>query len=183
MMQYQKSTTQGSLDAQIKKIKVLMLDIDGVLTDGRIIMSNSGDESKFFDVHDGFGMVLLGRAGFKTIIITANKSKIVARRAKTLGVFKVYQNCFDKLKTFRQIIETFKITPEEICFIGDDLIDLPILRRVGFSVTVPNGVEEVKQKVHYVTKKYGGRGAVREVCNLILKTQGKWEEVTNRYFR
>lgn len=181
--QYTRNTLSSTLVTQIKKIKVLMLDIDGVLTDGRIIMANSGDEIKFFDVHDGFGMVLLNRAGLKTIIVTANKTKIVARRAKTLGVLKVYQNCFDKLETFRQILQTLKITPEEVCFIGDDLIDLPILRRVGFAVTVPNCVEEVRSKVHYVTKKHGGRGAVREITNLILKTQGKWEQVTNKYFR
>lgn len=168
---------------KIKRIKILMLDVDGVLTDGRIIYGNYGDEYKNFNVLDGFGLVLLRRAGIKTIIVTANKSRLVAKRAKILGLFKVYQNCFDKLKTFQEITRLFNVRPEEICFVGDDLIDIPVMKRVGFAVSVPNGAEELKEYSHYITKKAGGYGAVREVCELILKTQQNWNEVTEKYFR
>ena len=171
------------MEERIKKIKILMLDIDGVLTDGRIVYSNYGDESKFFDVQDGFGAVLLKRAGIKTVIMTAKKSNVVWKRAKNMYAFKVYQNCFDKLKIFQKVVKSLKLDPEEICFMGDDLIDIPVMKRVGFAVAVPNAVEEVRQNSHYVTRKRGGRGAVREICDLILKTQGKWESVTAKYFR
>ena len=167
----------------IKKIKILICDIDGVMTDGRMIMGNSGEELKNFDVLDGFGMVLIKRAGIKTIIITANKSKLVKKRAKILGVFKVYQNCFNKLETFQEILRTFNFVPTEICYIGDDLIDIPVMKRVGFAVAVPNAAEEVKGYAHYVTRKAGGRGAVRELCDLILKAQDKWNSVTAKYFQ
>lgn len=171
------------MQERIKKINILMVDIDGVLTNGKIVYGNSGDELKFFDVQDGFGIVLLKRAGIKTIIITAKKSKIVSKRAKDFNAFKVYQNCFDKLKTFQSILKTFKFNSEEICYIGDDLIDIPVLKRVGFAVSVPNATEEVRANSHYITKKTGGSGAVREVCELILKTQGKWKSITEKYFR
>lgn len=168
---------------RIKGINFLMLDVDGVLTDGRIIMADSGDELKFFDVLDGFGMVLLRRAGIKTIIVTANKSRLVLRRSKILGVFKTYQNCFNKLETFQKVLKDLRIAPDEICFMGDDLIDIPVMKRVGLAVAVPNAADEVKQTAHYITRKSGGHGAVREVSDLILKTQGKWESVTSKYLR
>ncbi len=171
------------LEERIKRIKLLMLDIDGVLTDGRIIYDNKANELKFFDVQDGFGIVLLGRAGIEVIIITANKSKAVRKRAKELNVKALYQNCFDKLKAFEEILEKFNLRPEEICFIGDDLIDLPVLKRVGLAVSVPNAVDEVKSAAHYITKKRGGRGAVREICDFILKSQNKWQEIMMRYSR
>lgn len=173
----------GHLIERIKKINTVIFDIDGVLTDGRIIYANSGNELKFFDVQDGFGAILLKRAGFKTFIMTAKKSKVVKLRGKDMQVSGIYQNCFDKLKTFNEITAKFKLDPENICYIGDDLIDLPVLKRVGFAVSVPNAMDEVKNGVHYVTKKKGGRGAVRELCDIILKAQNKWESVTAKYFR
>ena len=157
------------------------MDIDGVLTDGRIILDNFGNELKFFDVQDGFGLALWRRAGYKSAIITANKSSAVIRRARILKVDKVYQKAFNKLAIYDKIKKIFKITDEQICFIGDDLIDLPILKRVGFSCCVTNAAEDIKPQVDYVTKKEGGRGAVREVIDLILKTQGLWKEVAKAY--
>lgn len=168
---------------RIKKINVVMVDIDSVLTDGRMIYADSGDELKNFHVHDGFGMVLLRRAGIKTIILTANKSRMVARRGKILKVFKTFQGCFIKLDTYEKILKKYKFNPDEICFIGDDIIDIPVLKRVGFAVTVPNAMEDVKEYCHYITKKPGGHGAVRELSDLILKTQGKWASVTSNYFK
>ena len=166
-----------------RRIKMLIVDIDGVMTDGRIVYSIYGDELKFFDVQDGFGISLLNRVGIKTVIITAKKSRIVKTRARDLKVAKAYAGFIDKLIPFNDILKRFKIPPEEICFIGDDLIDLPVLKRVGLAVSVPNAVEEVKAAVHHVTSKLGGRGAVREICDLILKSQDKWDQATGKYFK
>lgn len=166
-----------------KRVKLLILDIDGVMTDGRIIYSIYGDELKFFDVQDGFGITLLNRAGIKCVIITAKVSRIVKLRARDLKVARVYQGYFDKLIPFNKTLRRFKLSHEEVCFIGDDLIDMPVLKRVGFAVSVPNAVDEVKACANFVTSKSGGRGAVREICDMILKAQGKWEPVTSKYRR
>ena len=171
------------LKDRLLKIKLLILDIDGVLTDGRIIYGDHGDELKFFDVQDGFGLAMLRRAGIPTVVISAKKSRVNQRRAKELRLAKVYQNVRDKLKAFEKVVKKMKLKHEEICFVGDDLMDLPILSRVGFAVAVLNAVEDVQEAAHYVTLKKGGRGAVREVADLILKTQGKWPAVTERYFQ
>ncbi len=166
-----------------KRVKVLILDIDGVMTDGRIVYGIYGDELKFFDVQDGFGITLLDRVGIRTVIVTAKKSRIVKMRARDLKVAKIYQGFADKLIPFNDILKKFKIPAEEACFMGDDLIDMPVLKRAGFAIAVPNAVEEVQKQAHYVTAKMGGRGAVREVCDIILKSQGKWEEAASRYFK
>ena len=166
-----------------KRVKMLIVDIDGVMTDGRIVYSGYGEELKFFDVTDGFGITLLSRAGIKTVIITAKKSKIVKHRARDLNVAKAYQGFIDKLTPFNDLLKTFKVTPEEVCFMGDDLIDIPVLKRAGFAVAVPNAVEEVKSCAHYVTANRGGRGAVREICDILLKSQNKWDSVTSKYFQ
>ena len=162
---------------RIQKIALLALDVDGVLTDGKIIYDSAGREIKQFDVHDGYGIVFFQRAGFKTAIITARDSKVVTIRAKDLKINKLYQNAFPKIHAYKQLLQNFKLKDEQVCFIGDDLLDIPILKRVGFAVAVPNAVEEVKKIAHYVTKKNGGSGAVREVIDLILKTTGKWETI------
>jgi 3-deoxy-D-manno-octulosonate 8-phosphate phosphatase (KDO 8-P phosphatase) len=166
-----------------KKVKLLIVDIDGVMTDGRIVYSIYGDELKFFDVTDGFGITLLNRAGIKTVIITAKKSRIVKMRGRDLKVARSYAGFTNKLIPFNDIIKRFKIPPEEICFIGDDLIDVPVLKRVGLAVSVPNAIEEVKAISHYITSKPGGRGAVRETVDLILKSQNKWDLATAEYFK
>ena len=171
------------LKERIQKVKLLILDVDGVLTDGRIIYGDHGDELKFFDVQDGFGLVLLRRAGIPTVVISAKKSRVNQRRAKELRIAKLYQNVREKLKIFEKVVAKMKLKHDEVCFIGDDLMDLPVLSRVGFAVAVPNAVDEVKEVAHYVTLKKGGRGAVREVGDLILKTQAKWPRVTERYFQ
>lgn len=164
-----------------KKIRLLIIDIDGVMTDGRIVYSIYGDELKFFDVTDGLGISLLRAAGIPSVIITAKKSRIVKLRARDMRVAKAYQGYFNKLVPFEKVLKRFKIAPEEICFVGDDLIDIPVLRRVGLAVAVPNAVEETKAAAHYVTSRMGGRGAVREVCDMILKSQGKWESVAGKF--
>lgn len=169
------------IEEKARKVKLLIVDVDGVLTDGRIIYDNFGDEFKCFHVQDGLGFVLLGFAKIKSVIITAKKSRIVARRAREMGIAKVCQNAPHKLKAYNKILKAFKVSDDEVCFIGDDIIDMPVLRRVGLAVGVANAMEEVKKISHYITKKEGGKGAVREVVDLILKAQGKWDELVGRY--
>jgi 3-deoxy-D-manno-octulosonate 8-phosphate phosphatase (KDO 8-P phosphatase) len=168
---------------KIKRIKLFIVDIDGVLTDGRIVYDNRGNELKFFDVQDGFGITLLRRAGIECAIMTAKKTRIVAKRARDIKASFLFQNCTDKLKTFQTLLDKVDVHPEEICYIGDDLIDIPVLKRVGFAVSVPNAVPEAREIAHYITHKRGGRGAVREICDLIIKTQGKWDNILARYNR
>ncbi len=155
------------------KIKVLIMDVDGVLTDGRIIIDGNGVESKFFNVQDGFGVVFARKSGIKTAIISARPSPVVQWRAKDLGIDKVFM-VYPKISAYETLKQEWGVNDDEICFIGDDLADLVILKKVGFAVAVKNAVSEVKQVVDYVTEKSGGHGAVRELVELILKAQGKW---------
>ena len=168
---------------RIRRVRLIIIDNDGVLTDGRIVFGDHGDELKFFDVQDGFGLTLLSRAGYKTVMISGKKCKVNKRRMKEVKFTAMYENAFDKLKVFEAVLKKFKTKPEEVCYIGDDLIDLPAMRRAGFAVAVANAQPDVKQAANYVTEHAGGRGAVREVVDLLLKTQGQWTEVTSRYFR
>ena len=156
-----------------KKIRLLILDVDGVLTDGGLLYSNqAGEELKKFNVKDGLGIKLLTQEGIRVVIISGRTSKAVEHRARELGIQEVYQGVRDKVAVFEEIIKRDKINPEEVSFIGDDLIDLSLLSRVGFSVGVSDGVDAVKEAADYVTQLPGGKGAVREVCEIILKSQG-----------
>ena len=163
------------------KINVLLLDVDGVLTDGRIVYADYGDELKCFDVQDGAGLIFWNRVGLKSAIITARTSRLVKRRAKELRVDFLAQGKLLKLPTYEELLKRFRVSDEQVCAIGDDLMELPILRRVGLSVAVPNAVEEVKAICHYTTKRPGGRGAVREVIDIILKSKGLWDHLMQRY--
>jgi 3-deoxy-D-manno-octulosonate 8-phosphate phosphatase (KDO 8-P phosphatase) len=162
-------------------ITLLMLDVDGVLTDGTIIYSDSGEEIKAFNVRDGHGLKLLMRAGIEVALLTARESKVVLHRARDLGIRDVYQKAIDKLAAYRGIIAEKGIEDKNVCFVGDDIIDIPVLRRVGFSAAVADAVPEVQKVVDYVTSQAGGKGAVREVCELLLKAQNKWDRVTEKY--
>lgn len=175
--------TDSAILEKAGRIKLLIVDIDGVMTDGRIIYSVYGDELKFFDVQDGFGIFLLNKAGIRTAIITAKKSRIVKLRARDMRVARAYQGYINKLIPFERLLKEFRLKPDEVCFIGDDLIDIPVLKRVGFAVAVPNAVDEVKAVAHLTTAKTGGRGAVREICDLILKSQNKWDLATSSYLK
>ncbi|MBI1871469.1 MAG: HAD hydrolase family protein [Chlamydiae bacterium] len=165
----------------LKKIKVLAMDVDGVLTDGVIYLDKKGDEFKTFHALDGLGIVLAKKSGLRTALISARESLALTRRAKELGVDALYQNRLEKKEAFLDLVRKFSVTPKEVCYVGDDLIDLVILRQVGFPVAVSNAVEEVKEHSFYVTSHSGGRGAVREVIEMILKAQGKWEEIVEKY--
>jgi 3-deoxy-D-manno-octulosonate 8-phosphate phosphatase (KDO 8-P phosphatase) len=168
------------IEEQAKKIRLLILDVDGVLTDGRIVYDNFGDELKFFNVNDGLGIYLLRKVGIKTIIITAKKTKAVIKRARDMRVVAVYSG-HHKLKIYQKVLKKFRLKDEEVCFIGDDLLDLALIKRAGLAVAPPNAVGEVRNSSHYITQKYGGKGAVREVIEIILKSQGLWEKVTADY--
>ncbi|MEE4253314.1 MAG: 3-deoxy-manno-octulosonate-8-phosphatase KdsC [Desulfuromusa sp.] len=170
------------MQEQLSKIKLLLLDVDGVLTDGRIIYDNHGNELKAFDVKDGHGLKMLQRAGIKIGIITGRSSGVVARRAEELGIEILYQGALQKLEPYQEILSALKITDEQVAYVGDDVVDLPILQRVGFSATVADAVPEVFPLVDYVASRPGGRGAVREICDLLLRASGQWDELTKRYF-
>jgi len=169
------------VEDRAKKIKLLLLDVDGVLTDGRIIYDEYGDEIKCFHVHDGMGIRLLDKGGIKTIFITSRKSKAVARRAKEIGVAKVYFNACPKIDRYEDVLKKFKVTREETAYMGDDLLDLGVMKKAGLSIAVPNACNEARAASHYVTTRHGGQGAVREVAELILKTQNKWDDILKSY--
>ncbi|ALC16078.1 3-deoxy-D-manno-octulosonate 8-phosphate phosphatase [Desulfuromonas soudanensis] len=171
------------MQERLAKIRLLLLDVDGIMTDGRIVYDNNGIETKSFDVKDGHGLKLLQRAGIRIGIITGRQSEVVAFRARELDIDILYQGVKDKLVPYREILDNLGLGEGEVAYMGDDVVDLPILRRVGFAATVADAVPEVAPLVHYVTGKKGGRGAVREVCDLILKEGGHWEGVTARYFQ
>ncbi len=162
------------MQAILQKIKVVVMDVDGVLTDGRIIIDSNGVETKNFDVQDGFGIVFLKKCGFKTAIISARHSGVTAYRAQDLKIDKVYVGVYPKMSAYEDMLKEFNVRDEEVCFIGDDMADLGVMRRCGLAVAVDNAVAEVKAIAHYVTAKSGGRGAVREAIELILKAQGLW---------
>ena len=167
---------------KLKSIKVLILDVDGVLTDGRVIYTDSGEEIKKFDVRDGHGLKLLMRSGIEVILLTGRESKVVLHRARDLGIEHVYQKALNKIEVYKTILADRSLEDKDVGFVGDDLIDLPVLRKVGFSAAVPDAVQEVKEIVDYITTKRGGEGAVREICELLLKAQNKWEALTAKYY-
>ena len=166
----------------LDNVKMVIIDVDGVLTDGKIILDANGTESKAFYVQDGTAITYLHRAGIKTAIISGRESKVVEIRAKELSIEDVYLGIHNKLEAYEKILRKHQIQDYEVWYIGDDLIDLPILRKVGFSVTVPNAPSEVKENVSYITNAPGGYGAIREVTEKILKSQGKWDAITSRYY-
>ena len=164
-----------------RRIKLLILDCDGVLTDGRIIMLPDGDETKAFDVKDGHAMVMAQRAGLRIAIISGRKSSVVRARATELGVAHLHEMAWVKMEPYEKILTEEGLTDDEVCFVGDDVVDIPLLRRAGLGVAVADAVEEAKQHSHVVTTKPGGRGAVREVIEFILKAQNKWDDALSRY--
>jgi 3-deoxy-D-manno-octulosonate 8-phosphate phosphatase (KDO 8-P phosphatase) len=166
----------------LARIKLLLLDVDGVMTDGRIIYDNNGGETKAFDVKDGHGLKLMQRAGIKVGIITGRQSLVVARRAKELGIDLVYQGVKDKSLPFNEILGKLALTAEEVAYVGDDIVDLPVMRKVGFAATVADAMDDVKHFADMVSERPGGRGAVREICEYLLKESGRWSAVTRHYF-
>ena len=163
------------------QIKLMIFDVDGVLTDGSLHFGPDGEAIKTFNVLDGHGIKLLMQAGVETAIISARQSPIVTRRAADLGIPYVQQGVENKLAAFERLLAQTGVSAGTCGYIGDDIIDLPILARAGFACSVPNGHAEVRSRVHYVTQANGGRGAAREVCDLILRARGDYDKVLAKF--
>jgi 3-deoxy-D-manno-octulosonate 8-phosphate phosphatase (KDO 8-P phosphatase) len=172
-----KGKKNNRLNEKGKRIKFLLLDVDGVMTDGKVYIDDDGCETKAFNIQDGHGITLLRKAGIRVGIISGRSSRAVDIRAKQLSIEEVHQAVDDKLKVYEQILTRYQLKDEEVAYIGDDLIDRPLLQRVGLSVAVANAHEIVKRSVDWVTKRDGGAGAVREVVDHLLKSQGKWSKL------
>jgi 3-deoxy-D-manno-octulosonate 8-phosphate phosphatase (KDO 8-P phosphatase) len=171
-----------SLVRRMKKIRLVLMDVDGVLTDGGLVLGTSGQEFKVFHVQDGLGITLGQKTGLKMGILTGRTSEAVTRRAEELHMDICVQGAAQKLDPYEDILKRHGFQDAEVCYIGDDLLDLPVLRRVGFSAAVADAREEVKKVVHYVASCRGGRGAVREVIETILKAQAAWADAVRSIF-
>jgi 3-deoxy-D-manno-octulosonate 8-phosphate phosphatase (KDO 8-P phosphatase) len=173
----------ASIERRASHIKLLLMDCDGVLTDGRLFLLESGAEQKSFHTHDGLGLSLFHRAGLKSGIITGRSSHSVTRRAAELGVEFVQQGKAEKVEAFEQVMQLAGVSENEVAFVGDDLTDIPVMQRSELAVAVADARPETISIAHYVTLARGGRGAVREVIELILKSQGRWNELVEQYVK
>ncbi|WP_137720034.1 KdsC family phosphatase [Methylobacillus flagellatus] len=163
-------------EQRAKRIKVVAFDIDGVMTNGGLMLGDDGLEYKTFHSLDGLGLKMLKASGITMAIVTARSSNVVSVRAKNIGITHIYQGAENKLIAFQKLIADLGVTAEECAFMGDDVVDLPPMRRAGLAVTVPHAMPLVKQHAHYVTERQAGMGAVRELCELIMKAQGTFDE-------
>jgi 3-deoxy-D-manno-octulosonate 8-phosphate phosphatase (KDO 8-P phosphatase) len=183
----QESTERGyvwkSCLPRAKSLKLFLLDVDGVLTDGTITYTHEGNEIKSFHTRDGLGIRLLMESGVEVGLITARESEAVNRRVQDLGIKYVFQKAKNKLEIFEQLLKELNLQASEVGYMGDDWLDLPLLVRVGFAATVADAVPEVLQIAHYVTKRKGGRGAVREVCDLILEAKETGKVLLEKYVK
>lgn len=169
--------------ARAARIRLMIFDVDGVLTDGGLHYGADGELIKKFNVLDGHGIKLLQQSGVSTAIISARQSAIVARRAADLGIEHLYQGVHDKFAAFEHLLQKVAVDAQSCGFVGDDVIDLPILLRVGFAASVPNAHPEVRSRVHHVTQAAGGNGAARELCDYILRAQGNYEAALAPYLK
>lgn len=159
--------------ARAARIELAVFDVDGVMTDGRLYYTHDGHELKAFHSQDGLGLKRLQAAGIALAVITGRRSPVVARRMAELGIEHVFQGRLDKLAAFEELSAQVAVPPERVCYVGDDVIDLPLLARVGLAITVPNAHPEVPSRVHWITARPGGEGAVRDVCDLLLTARVK----------
>jgi 3-deoxy-D-manno-octulosonate 8-phosphate phosphatase (KDO 8-P phosphatase) len=166
---------------KIRQLKLLILDVDGVLTDGRLFFDHQGNEYKCFHARDGHGLKLLRQTGVEVAVISGRNSKSVALRMQSLGIAYVYQGHENKRAAFAEILENLKLSPEQVAHVGDDVLDLPIMTQVGFAVAVQDANFAVKRYAHWCTQTPGGQGAVREVCDLIMQVQGHFDDVLQAY--
>src|SRR5512132_503688 len=173
----------ASIEKRASRIKLLLMDCDGVLTDGRLWLLENGDEHKSFNTQDGLGLSLLHRAGLKSGIISGRRSQAVIRRADELGIEFVRQGDLRKVEAFEQVLRQAGVDENEVAFVGDDLTDIPIMQRAELAVAVADAVAEARSVAHYVTQAKGGRGAVREVIEIILKSQGRWNDLVDEYLK
>jgi 3-deoxy-D-manno-octulosonate 8-phosphate phosphatase (KDO 8-P phosphatase) len=169
-----KKLTRAALKKKAQRIKLVVLDVDGVLSEGSMVYTEQGNSIKIFNVKDGLGVALLIKAGIPAVILSAMPSPIVRARAKDLHIKDVYFG-LPKIEIFPRILKKYKFSADEVCFIGDDVIDIDVVSEVGFSVAVADAVNELKKAADYVTPQKGGRGAVRHIIELIMKSQGLWQ--------
>ena len=172
-----------ALRERLAKIRLLLLDVDGVLTDGRIYFADNGMESKAFYARDGHGIKLLLRSGIRVGLLTGRSSHLVELRARDLGIDLVFQGAKEKLPVFRQILRDLDLRAEDVAYMGDDVVDLPVLMHAGVAAAVADCSEEILTAVDFVSRYRGGRGAVREFCELLLKSTGRWEAIMADYTR
>ena len=169
------------VERRAARVELLLLDCDGVLTDGRITPVPGGDELKSFHTRDGHGLVMLHRAGVRSGIISGRTSRLVEMRAADLGIAFVRQGALDKVEAFESLMAEAGVHSDRAAFVGDDVVDIPLMRRCGLALAVADATPETRAAAHHVTRLPGGFGAVREVCELILKAQGRWDELMRRY--
>jgi len=167
----------SSIDRRAARIKLILMDCDGVLTDGRVWLTGSGEEQKAFNVRDGLGIELLHRAGIKTGIISGRSSEAVEKRVLELKIHFVEQGVVEKVSVFNRILSAAGVDDGAVAFVGDDLNDIPLMQRSEFAIAVNDAADETKAAAHYVTKAKGGYGAIREVAEIILKAQGRWSDL------
>ena len=171
----------GEISDKLREIQLILLDVDGVLTDGKLGMTAAGEEIKFFSIYDGLAIRVAQNAGWKVGFLSGRSSQEVESRARELGVEIVVQGSRDKIKDLETILSENDLEISQVAYIGDDLPDLPVLTRVGFSAAPANAAEAVRERVDYVTERKGGEGAVREVVDLLLKATGKWDDVLSQF--
>jgi 3-deoxy-D-manno-octulosonate 8-phosphate phosphatase (KDO 8-P phosphatase) len=173
--------TDEEIDRRAAAVRMILLDVDGVLTDGRVVINGDGSESKTFAIRDGIAMVWAQRAGIKVGFLSARLSPTTPHRAAQLGITLVYHGVSSKLATYNRILEDHGLTDEDIAYMGDDVVDLAVLARVGLATSPGDGVAEVRSRVHWVTGAAGGAGAARELVERILRVQGLWDGVVDSY--
>jgi 3-deoxy-D-manno-octulosonate 8-phosphate phosphatase (KDO 8-P phosphatase) len=170
------------LRERASKVRVVLMDVDGVLTDSRILMFSDGTEGRGFSARDGQGIRLGQRGGLNFGIISGRESPVVAKRAEELYITEVHQGVFDKLERYEELLRRLQVSDDDACYIGDDLVDAPVMSRVRLAVAPADAAAEVREVAHWVTPRRGGDGVVRDVVDLILRAQDKWGAVTGRYF-
>lgn len=176
-----KNRSKANIAGIAKNIKLLILDVDGVLTDGSIILDNCGNEYKSFHVRDGHGIKMLLHAGILVALVTGRESKVVEIRARELGIKEVYQKCFNKVDAYRLLSKRYSLSDKEVAYMGDDIVDIPVMKMVGMPVTVADAAVGMKKYSLLITKNRGGRGAVRELADLILISKGLWKGIIDGY--
>jgi 3-deoxy-D-manno-octulosonate 8-phosphate phosphatase (KDO 8-P phosphatase) len=173
----------SSIQSRASRIKLLLMDCDGVLTNGHVWILENGDDQKTFNVRDGLGLALLHRAGLKSGVISGRNSSALERRARDTRMEFIRQGREDKLNAFEEVLALAGRKEEEVAYVGDDLVDIPLMKRVEFAVAVADAVPETKSHAHYVTRALGGNGAIREVVEIILKAQGRWDDQVAGYLQ
>jgi 3-deoxy-D-manno-octulosonate 8-phosphate phosphatase (KDO 8-P phosphatase) len=175
--------TAGSIEAKAGRIRLVLFDVDGVLTDGKILLHADGSESKQFDIKDGTGIVLAQRAGVTVGFLSARMSMSTAQRAAQLGVSLLHQGVASKLDTYEQIVDQARVADDDVAYMGDDIVDLPVLARAGLAAAPSDATDDVKSRVHWVSRARGGHGAARELIEVILRAQDKWHPTLREYLK